>query len=42
MKMDQLLQRLEEVSSREEKPGGIQNYFILGLGIGAVMLHMLL
>ncbi len=42
MKMDQLLQRLEEVSSREEKPGGIQNYLILGIGIGAVMLHMFL
>ncbi|MBM7580846.1 hypothetical protein [Jeotgalibacillus terrae] len=42
MKKDQLLQRLEEVASREEKPGGIQNYFILSLGIAAVMLHTLL
>ncbi|KIL50092.1 hypothetical protein KP77_14670 [Jeotgalibacillus alimentarius] len=42
MKKGQLLQRLEEVASREEKPGGIQNYFILGIGIAAVMLHTLL
>ncbi|WP_166805854.1 MULTISPECIES: hypothetical protein [Jeotgalibacillus] len=41
-RFDELVQRLEEVAGREEKAGGIQNYFILGIGIAAIWIHSLL